>query len=399
MSQAARATGDNISSMIGRETPLTTLHLLRALHREASYLPDPASRTFVRTQIRNRFHHNRDRPAAGKEKIPQTEIKEPAEGFTITWVRKKASRRTTSLLAEGRYQLQMLKRANSGEPKPLTKILEQTYGRRGKRKHDLLRDLALQGSSLRLQSSSLQSDDFRRELSKALVPQSNSNEEKDSNYGSNNSNNNEGTRAKMPLFSDKFVALVRSQMNQKQDHFSKPLPQSTRPKIPEINSMGRKMPAARAKNLTKKWYAQTLDRLMAPLPEAEWIHLGNLAVGNVMWAGPPERRSAGTVPLESSPQMNEKASWSKPQKRAERERIDRLRAREQHEITPRYMRRMWASVFAQCPLMKWDAEKARWNITWGKVDGEKRLVVSMDQPDLDVSLFEGVDEKGKILKE
>ena len=398
MSKAARATGDNIKSMLGSETSSTILQLLRALHREASYLPDPASRAFVRTQIRNRFHHNRNRTAAGKEKGPQNE-QVPAEGLTITWVRKKASRRTTSLLAEGRYQLQMLKRANSGERKPFAKVLEQTYGRRGKRKHDLLRDLALQGSSLRLQSSSLQSDDFRLQLSKALDSQSNSHENEDSNYDSSNSKNNVGTRGKMPLFSDKFVALVRSQMNQKQDHFSKPLPQSTTPKIPKKNSMGRNMPAVRVKNLTKKWYAQTLERLMPPLPEAEWIHLGNLAVGNVMWAGPPKRRTGGRVSLKSEPQMNEKASWLRPQTRAERNRIDLLRARESHDITPRYMRRMWASVFAQCPLMKWDAEKARWNVTWGKVDGEKRLVVNMDQPDLDSSHFEGVDEKGKILKE
>jgi len=43
------------------------------------------------------------------------------------------------LYKEGRQKLRFLKKANAGDTKAVMKALELTYGRRGKRKHDLLR--------------------------------------------------------------------------------------------------------------------------------------------------------------------------------------------------------------------------------------------------------------------
>lgn len=297
----------------------------------------------------------------------------------------KQIRHTTSLLAEGRSELQFLKRANSGASTPLAKVLEQTYGRRGKRKHDLLRDLGPQ------HESPVNSNELRQ-LAEALDAPSNSG----NNDGSNDRTKG-GALKRLPLFSDKFVALVKSQMRQKQDHFTKPLPKSAEPKIPDTNTWGRTMPVVRIKNLTIQWYAQTLDRLMPPLPEAEWKRLGELAVGKIKWAGPPKRRATRTCSLETQAQVYEGKGWWGPKTYAQQARDELTRAREAHEMTPRYMRRMWASVFAQCPLMKWDAEKARWNVKWGKVDEEKGVVLSVDRPDFDLSPFEGVDENGRRL--
>lgn len=36
-----------------------------------------------------------------------------------------------------------------------------------------------------------------------------------------------------------------------------------------------------------------------------------------------------------------------------------------HKITPRFMRRLWAEVFSQCPLMEYDSPTSRWKVTWG----------------------------------
>ena len=374
----------------------STLHLFRALLREASYLPDPACREFAHTQITNRFRRNR----TGKSTTSRSSNSGKLNSREGKQVAGKPQVRETRLLAEGRDQLQFLKRANSGAATPLTKVLEQTYGRRGKRKYDLLRSLAPP------LETPMNSNDLRQ-LSEALDARSNSSENKRRENEKSNSNDNspndktEGAPVtNFPLFSDKLIALLKSQMKQKQDHFKKPMPKSTAPKIPELNSWGRSMPTARIKNLAKEWYAETLDRVMPPLPEAEWRHLGDLATGKIKWAGPRQRRAKRTYSWETEENENAKTvRWSSPKTAAQRARDELERQREAHTLTPRYMRRMWASVFAQCPVMKWDLETKRWDVQWGRVDDEKGIVLSVDQPAFEgLSPFDGVDEKGKVLK-
>jgi len=36
-----------------------------------------------------------------------------------------------------------------------------------------------------------------------------------------------------------------------------------------------------------------------------------------------------------------------------------------HLITPRFMRRMWASIFQNCPMLNWNLERKVWLVTWG----------------------------------
>ena len=359
------------------------LQLFRALLREASYLPDPASREFAHTQITNRFRRNRNEPSETSNFIETRYGREGGQKI-----------RTVRLLAEGRSELQFLKRANSGAAGPLTKVLEQTYGRRGKRKHELMKDLAPP------LETPMNSHDLRL-LSEALNDRSSSSKNKksnDSNDGSRTDETKGAPHTHFPLFSDKLIALLKSQMKQKQDHFSKPLPKSTEPKIPEKNSWGRPMPVGRVKNLSKAWYAETLDRAMPPLPEAEWLHLGELASGKIPWAGPRERRAHRTYSWETDLDEGQ-MTWSATKTAAQRARDELTRAREAHTLTPRYMRRLWGSVFAQCPVMVWDVEKAKWDVKWGRVDDEKEIVLSVDRPVFDEFwAFAGVNEKGKVLK-
>jgi hypothetical protein len=53
------------------------------------------------------------------------------------------ARRREEVLRRGRNWLNILKKANLGDVKRVDKVLEYTYGRRGKRKHELLAVLAI----------------------------------------------------------------------------------------------------------------------------------------------------------------------------------------------------------------------------------------------------------------
>ena len=364
----------------------TTLHLFRSLLREASYLPDPASRKYFQAHYRSRFRDycpRKPRPGSnlrGNNSNSAKNVKDslkkarpvPHLKAVNSWKRK------VQLLDEARQEIRFLQKANAGMDNALTKVLDLTYGRRGRRKHDLLKDL------LPPNRNPLNDQELRT-LSAALDSPS----------------KDKASKPKMPLFSEKFVALIKSQMRQKQDAYKKPLPKSSAPKIPETNIWGRPMPVVRVKNLTKKWYAETLDRLMPPLPEAEWNRLGELAVGKEQWPGPPERRAEGTSSFKQDPEPEEK-KWEGEEIGKEMQAVIRARkleiqAREAHTLTPRYMRRMWTGVFAQCPLIKWSPEKKKWDVKWGRVDEEKMVVLSVDQP-VGWEPFEGVDKDGKVVK-
>lgn len=349
---------ENFKNGLPSTDRITTLHLFRSILREASYLPDPASRKYFQVYYTTRFRDYCPRNGGTKQHNPR-EIK-----------------RNTRNLREARHELRMLQKANAGIDSALTKVLDLTYGRRGKRKYELLKSLKPPGSAPI-------NDRVLRTLSEAMDTPS---QEK-------------ASKPNMSLFSPKFVALIKSQMRQKQDAFEKPLPKHSAPKIPETNTWGRPMPVKRVNNLTKKWYAETLERLMPPLPEAEWTRLGDLATGKEKWLGPPQRRARGTS---SFPEDGNAADEEVKELRKELQAVARAReaevlAREAHTLTPRYMRRMWADIYAQCPVMRWNGEKKKWDVKWGRVDEERRVVLSAERP-VGWEAFEGVDGSGKVVE-
>lgn len=86
--------------------------LFRNLLRQASVLYDDLARNYMKRYITLRFKMNRT--------------------IVSGW-------RTTEQLKEGRRGLSLLIRANAGETKALLQILKMSYGRTGRRKHELLR--------------------------------------------------------------------------------------------------------------------------------------------------------------------------------------------------------------------------------------------------------------------
>ena len=124
------------------------------------------------------------------------------------------------------------------------------------------------------------------------------------------------------------------------------------------------MPQKRIANMTSEWYAKTLDRTLVPLPEKEWNRLRHLALGTVKFEGPIPRR-----PLASSHQQPElsalKLALGVSPLDNPRSIVHMLsKPVHGHAFTPRFMRRLWASVFAQCPVMTWDSSSQNWNIEW-----------------------------------
>ncbi|OBW67101.1 MAG: Alpha/beta-hydrolase [Aureobasidium pullulans] len=287
-------------------------HLLRAILREATYLPDEQARVYVATHAVARF---RDYTPGHK---PDDILLQ----------------RRHIQLGDARKALSELSRANHGDFKPLIKLLHLTYARIGKRRHELLRDL---------QYKPLAGTDMNPHEPPQLTPQ--------------------------------HVALLQSQKLATPPNVVRPLLRSWSLDIPKKNSWERPLPKKRLAKIFRDWYSEVLERTVVPLPHAEWNRLRNLALGKIKFRGVTTRRvmAASTASLPSplefalglvphnSPEVILKNSSNPIQG--------------SHKFTARFMKRCWASVFAQCPVMSWDAKAQKWLVEWGcdVLDQEKVL--------------------------
>ena len=328
----------------------TTCYLLRALLRQCTYLPDPSARKYLRSHIVSRFRKYCPR------QHPRSQFKQETED----------PERIPRLLREGDRNLKLLIRANDGHPGELHKVLGVTYGRRGKRKHELLH-------ALKAEDNSLDANNFLRPSDPL-------------------------SSKKIPHLTDIMAALVKSQKGQKTLGFDKSPIKNLKPVIDRENAWGRPMPLNRAANQRKKWYAMTLDALLPPLPEHEWQRLGGLASGRVPWEGPVPRRRQAAVSLGGGKEVQNRARAGNVSKEPEGSEHSILNKKyipdvktNPHRLTPRYMRSLWAKIFVQCPLVTWDVGRKRWNIQWGNIHKDKELVLSPHYQE-DISLFEEIEE-------
>ena len=123
-------------------TPSQTrsLHLLRSLLREASYLPDATARDYFRRYIVARFKAYQPRPNATASFDVQAVDKYRHKSFKRRHIGV-ISERTAQQQRKAQKGLNLLRRANQGETPCLQKVLWFTYGRLGRRKYALLDDL------------------------------------------------------------------------------------------------------------------------------------------------------------------------------------------------------------------------------------------------------------------
>lgn len=354
--------------MAAKGLPSLHTHLLRALYRECTYLPDEAARKYWHDHILYRY-----RKYCPRKSGDWTEQQSP----------KTTPSRQKSLINQAKNQLGVLRRANAGYEEPLERVLAQTYGRRGKRRHELLAVL---------QHPDVPED--HQAVARLIA-----------------SADNPGTS---PQLSPAIKALAKAQKAQPASQLSRISLKKMEPEIPKTNSWGRTLPKKREKNIIKKWVGKFNEKLLPPLPVEEWERLRDLCIGNIPWDGLVKRRTChvGHSPMEKmkihcvpdrtrfgrmqwqalSSTLKKKDTETSMVKDSQGRRIN---GNFPHNLTPRYMRRLWMKIFLQCPTMALDPNTNKWRVQWGtnkQIHGAK----APRSPDTeDLFIWQGIDDLGQ----
>lgn len=294
-------------------TPTNPLHLLRALLRECTYLPDPNARKYIHRHVLQTYRNYLPKIKERRKEVPLA--------------------RQVSLLHRGRQSLSLLQRANQGYVKPLHKILSMTYGRSGKRRRELMESV--------------------------MAPETPTNNEAlgkvelEAKY----------TRAWKPP--PQLLVLMRSQSEQVE--YLGENKRRVKPKvvIPQTNVWGKPMPNSRVKNTTRKWYAKQTEYVLPPLPENEREDLRSLATGEQEWWPVLRRTKLGQpAAMDILEQELQKTILEGPQKgHTFRAYVDGR----PHELTDRFMRRLWSYIYKHVPTMTFSPETKRWRVYWHDV--------------------------------
>lgn len=323
-------------------------HLLRALLRECTYLPDAYAREYLKTYILSRF----------RRYVAHSWTRRDESDFELRFRDKHR---------EARKAIDQLRRANEGERLVLLKVLMLTYGRAGKRRADLLQPL-LQREVCQQSTSPVghemrddgnlggarawdrEQDKIRNLELKRLFKQNTS-------AGECEQAKINTQRAKDKL-SPALYALITSQASSNLEDSTRAPLRRTKPDVPILNTWNRPTPQCRVRNIVDRWYQGVRDQVQAPLPAEEWHRLRDLALGieNVDVLVP--RRKCPATPADS---MLELAMTGK------RLHSTTFGNRRAVNITRRSMRRLWAKVFRLCPMMEWDPQKNKWDFQWGNV--------------------------------
>lgn len=296
-------------------------HLLRAILRECTYLPDSSTRQWTAQHAISRFRtydfkawkHRKD------------------EVFADRLINKEK---------EARRSLAWLRRANEGERDCLLKVMLMAYGRTGKRRHELMQPL------LPLKSR----DDRTTVMEDVLSAQERGQDSRP------------GKESRKLDLTPQLRALLKSQIKAAPPALTRRNPRRIDPVIPELNNWLRPMPQKRIKNMKQKQYAHLLDRVQPPLPEDDWIRLHNIVSGKSAVEGPIARRpfpKGGDHSAVDGSALEMVVQYGKvPSKVFEK--------KDAHTITSRFMRRLYADVFSQCSFMELEEGSTdQWKIIWG----------------------------------
>ena len=322
LSTACKAT-DRAPLSLNKKTEF--LHHLRHLLRESTYLPDPAARHFFHNHILWRFRQYRPRTT-----LPGS------NGFTfgnvpfnpLAWNLRMTEDRVRTALKRCRKMESLLSRANSGDHDCILRVLCYTYGRVGKRRHQLLEPY--------INSDNPTDDEALRQLI--------SQQQKPANE-------------RVPETSSAVRALAVSQKPRSSFLSQRDTIKQLKPNIPDLNSWGRPMPLRRVRNIKRRFHSGLLDEVLPPLPQEEWEKLRDLATG-VLAPTPliPKRRCRA----KGYDDLGGATSSARP--------YDILpQGKEGRQLSRRVMRRLWGKVFVQCPLMDWSTEQKKWVVKWGSL--------------------------------
>lgn len=411
-------------------------HLLRALLRECTYLPDPAARIYVHRHVLRRFREYH--PPQGKHRDHKDHLENPAF----------SPQRIRGALKNAWKGLNFLRRVNEGEVAPLQQLLLLTYGRTGRRRHELMETLLIPDAVSESEAVRL----WQAEVAATLDP-SETITGIPKAVAEAPRRNGKPHKYEISQRYSRLRALLESQRR-----YARPVElrraklKLTYLEVPLTNIWMRPFPRKRERNMVRKWYASILDKVFPPLPEDEWERLRDLVSGVRKWHGFKRRRPG--VPSHMSsydvaklanvggiagerflslacrehllPENGSKADmlfrlsttassrfqpadqWlaegptnpgvlaSLLQDELETKHLPKKlpgRRRAQN-ITSRLMRRLWAKIFSQCPVLRWNEDKQNWVVEWGSWEHLQKAPSTASH---DTSLFEGVDEKGRPL--
>ena len=330
---------------------IRTRHLLRAILRECTYLPDSHACQWVTRHAISRF---RDYSFRAWQHRDDRE-------FELRLRAKEKEARSAAVL---------LRRANQGERKCVMRVLLMAYGRIGKRRHELMRPLLPVKQNGYLEAAEDESNSLEINLDDGVEGGTRTRDLE--NRASRSTPMTPDTSIPMarnttlPLLTPPLRALLRSQIQASPPTLTRTNPRRIDPVIPELNTWLRPMPRVRVKNMQKKHYALLLDRVLPPLPTAEWNRLRDLASGKVKPAEPVPRRKRDVSIVHSSVAIPTATSALEMVVKYGKVPMRPLGGRRNpHTMTPRFMRRLYVEVFSQCPLMNWDAEGKQWKVVWG----------------------------------
>ena len=305
-------------------------HLLRATLQECAYLPDPIARSYMRSYVLDRYRR------AANSKLTEAKLTQAAK-----------------------KGLRLLQRANEGYPRPLDKVLFMSYGRIGKRRHELLNQLLYPEVPNPADPNALP------EVTKTV------------------SDFEDGWEAPETISS-----LIRSQMNHGVFTASRLRAQikSAEPVIPKENSWGRPISPARRTNIRRQWYLNSLDSLLPPLPEHELFILNGLIDGSLPWKSPRKRpeqpqASEGNSVLEFLTEGPQKSNTFRPYVNGR-----------PHQITNRLMQRQWRRISAFVPRMEWNDISKKWAFSWDAPKNFPSIAFDVDQNSELDEIFGGLSE-------
>ncbi|KAL1608564.1 hypothetical protein SLS60_003508 [Paraconiothyrium brasiliense] len=360
---------------------LKSVHLLRALLREASYLPDANARHYFRRYIVNRFRAYQPAQNASPSLHAQA-VEKKRQGFGKRRDVSIIQDRTREMQYKAKKGLNYLRRANNGEYLCLQKILYCTYGRVGERKYALSEVLLRPDDPTTVEEPSpLQKLYYSNErfLSFFDAPRKAS----PTHYNIQISDRYRRLKTAIKAQVQNGIALGREI---KRPHLYTPI----------NNVWERPMPIRRARNNVRRWYAETMTRFLPPLPLEEFDQIQAMANGKEKISLVKHRSPA--VELQPPKELTEADRFAKLvqdalvlEKPSKADTCVRPR-----RIDARFMRRMYTAILTYSSKLEWNDQYERWESVWGcRLNGMNSELNSGAHHD---DLFAGVDEKGNLLK-
>ncbi|KAL2825277.1 hypothetical protein BDW59DRAFT_73632 [Aspergillus cavernicola] len=317
--------------------------ILRSLLRECSYLPDPIARSTWHDQVLRRFRRYNE-----AQRIPDYH------------------KRLFQVHKEARTYLSILRRANEGYSRPLEKVLQFAYGRKARRRREMLYNFiaadAPQHSDavdILLKSPAQFSDGWKPP----------------------------GVVTEL-LKSQNYNALV-AQMS------DRPPVRHLEPNVHKKNAWGREPSLKRRRNIRRTWYTNVLNVLFPPLPDAELRVLEGLLSGDIPWKLPMRRSKQHVASTATSGNvaprggMILKVLTAGPPKE---QTFAALANGRPHNITRRFMTRLWKRISCLVPRQRWDIAAGKHQFVWDTVKPEPKLAHSTTEENT-LDIFGGFDNQ------